>query len=126
VALLLGRFLLGVFGPEFVAGYDALRILLLGPIVCVGTWAVGLLASMTGYQVEKMVLLVLALVVDVVLNLLLIPRFGIEGAALASAVALASWQLAMVLVIGRRLGLDPTIASIRVLMVSRTPSVLKS
>jgi O-antigen/teichoic acid export membrane protein len=42
------------------------------------------------------------------LNLLLIPKFGALGAAIASSTALSAWNLAMMFYVRRKLGLDAT------------------
>jgi len=118
VALVFGDLLLGTFGPQFVVAYKPLQILLIGPTVVMLTWPVGFLASMTGHQAHSAGLLAAAVVVNAALNFALIPPFGIYGAAVAASVSLASWQLAMVILIRRRLSIEPTVLAIRLLRTS--------
>ena len=49
-----------------------------------------------------------AAVLNLVLNLLLIPAFGIVGAAVASAISLISWNLILAVLVYRRLGIHST------------------
>ncbi len=99
-----GKLLLGLFGDEFETGYTALMILAAGQFVSTISGPVGNLLQMTGN--EKIFLAVVAVMaaVNVILNLVLIPRFGIVGAATASAITLTANNLVCVFVVYRRLG----------------------
>jgi O-antigen/teichoic acid export membrane protein len=46
---------------------------------------------------------------NVVLNAVLIPPFGLLGAAVATAIATATWNLWMLVEVHRRHGLNPTV-----------------
>jgi O-antigen/teichoic acid export membrane protein len=46
------------------------------------------------------------LVLSIALNLLLIPRFGAEGAAVASSSATVAWNLLMLVYVRRTMGID--------------------
>jgi O-antigen/teichoic acid export membrane protein len=59
---------------------------------------------MTGRQIIFMNLLFVGAIINVVLNYLLIPIYGINGAALASMVSLATWNLTMVYFVKREFG----------------------
>lgn len=111
VAWVFGDWFLGLFGEQFREALPALRIILIGPVVAMCMWSVGFLAAMTGNQTRSALLLALAVALNAGLNLVLIPRFGITGAAAASAIALASWHTAMVVLMRAKLGVDPTIFS---------------
>lgn len=104
--LLAGRPLLAIFGPEFPKAYPALAILLAGAIVNAFTGVVGYLLVLTGRQAQALAIFAGALLVSLGLNLLLIPRLGIEGAAIASATALSCWNIAMLIYVRRTLGID--------------------
>jgi O-antigen/teichoic acid export membrane protein len=81
--------ILGVFGEEFRAADGALRILLLGQLVNVVTGPIGSILIMTGRERWSLAYSLVATVVAGVLSILLIPRFGIVGAAWASAITIA-------------------------------------
>jgi len=77
------------FGQEFISAAVVLTILSAGQFVNVSTGSVGYLLMMTGH--EKLVRnnLFFFAVINVALNLLLIPRYGIVGAAIATASSLS-------------------------------------
>ena len=78
----------GFFGPEYVAGYIALLILMWGRVLNAALGQVGLLLQMTGNEKYALSGTVFAASANIVLNLLLVPLFGVEGAATATAMAL--------------------------------------
>ncbi|MEZ5535997.1 MAG: oligosaccharide flippase family protein [Thiolinea sp.] len=84
---LLGEQILSVFGPQYVVAVNALLILLLAQFIR----ALSLTFSLM-YIAQKQVgtlnyLLYFALAVNIIANLILIPKFGIEGSAGASLLA---------------------------------------
>ena len=91
--------LLGIFGASFVAGETALRILLIGQVVGAGLGSVMYIMTMTGQERPAMFILGAILVANPVLNLVLIPKFGIEGAAVAKAATLIVWKMAMAMAV---------------------------
>lgn len=106
-----GRWLLGLFGARFSAAYIPLVILLGGLTVNAMCGSVGYLLTMSGFERYAGVILVTCASLNVVLNLLLIPRFGIAGAAVATSVAMATKNLSMLIVVRSKLAVDPTIVS---------------
>ena len=75
--------LLRIFGDEFVAGQHALLILSLGILAQVGTGNNKVALIMAGRSGWNLAVYILSFTVNISLNLLLIPRYGIVGAALA-------------------------------------------
>ena len=59
---------------------------------------------MTGNQNIYAKILLFGAILNVLLNLILIPRYGINGAAIASMSSLTVWNLSMVLVIKKKFG----------------------
>ncbi len=98
------EFLLGIFGSEFKAGVTAFVYLSIGKLISAFSGSVGNLLQMTGRQVTFMNILFFGAIINVVLNLLLIPLYGINGAALASMISLSSWNLIMVYFAKREYG----------------------
>ena len=96
-----------VFGPDYARGWLPLVILAAGQMVNAGTGAVGLLLIMTGHPNRWLWLSGTMLLVNIVLNLVLIPRWGITGAALASAGAVSGLFLLGLLQVKRTLRLWP-------------------
>ena len=83
LVLLYAEPLLAIFGPEFASGAPAVRILALAWMVGTALGPVEAVLLMAGRSVLNVMDLGAALTVNVVLNLLLIPRLGLTGAALA-------------------------------------------
>lgn len=96
ILALVGRPLLAFFGPDFVAGYVPMLLLLVGTVVCAATGPVAQLLYMTGYYNACLKLYAVISGVAVVCLVLLIPRYGILGAAITTAGAQVAWNLALV------------------------------
>jgi len=97
-------FLLGIFGTEFKVGVTAFIYLSIGKLISAFSGSVGNLLQMTGRQIIFMNLLFFGAIINVVLNYLLIPIYGVNGAALASMVSLSTWNLTMVYFVKREFG----------------------
>ena len=74
-----------LFGPNYTSGATVLLILAIGQFVNIATGASGVILIMTGHQTAWFRLSVVIMVTSVALNLALIPRWGIIGAAVATA-----------------------------------------
>jgi O-antigen/teichoic acid export membrane protein len=79
--------LLSVFGSDFVTGAPALVILGLEALTNSATGTSGSLLDMTGHTRVKLVNSTVAVAASLVLNLLLIPQYGLMGAAIAALCA---------------------------------------
>ena len=75
--------LLSIFGNSYVEGAIALIILAVADLMNVGTGMGGVILDMTGYTRLKLLNSVLRLVIYIGLDLLLIPHWGLIGAAVA-------------------------------------------
>lgn len=96
ILFLFPEFLLSFFGTEFTIAKTTLLILLVGQVANAMSGSVGYILQMTGKEKVFQNILLLSLVCNVILNLLLIPSYGIEGAAIASAFSLLIWNLSSV------------------------------
>lgn len=114
VLIFAGEWLLGVFfGEEFKVGATALSILCLGQLINAGMGSVGLILNMTGHERDAAKGIAVAAVLNIVLNALLIPKFGMEGAAAASGLSLVSWNLLMFYWVCKRIGVVSTAFRVR-------------
>ena len=105
----LGRWLLsGIFGPEYAVGATALAILAFGQLVTAGMGLAVPILNMTGHERDTAKVLAVSVLVNVALNALLIPLWGIEGAALAAVISVAMWNILLSVLAYRRLGLQAT------------------
>jgi O-antigen/teichoic acid export membrane protein len=89
VVLYAGKEILGLFGEGFQAGYPALVVLSAGKLVSSATGSVGYVLNMTGHQRLNLLNSVLLCMINAVLNVLWISRWGAAGAAGAAALSLA-------------------------------------
>ncbi len=106
IALLaMGKPLLWLFGPQFVAGYDIMFIAAIGLVVRSVIGPVERLLNMLGQQKVCALAYALAFVINLVLCIALVPRFGGHGAAAATSVALVFETVLLFWVTRRRLGL---------------------
>lgn len=85
IILTLGYPLLMLFGSGFTQGYPLLFILIVGVIARASVGPAESLLNMSGKQNICALLYALTLMVNIALNLILIPHFGLMGAAFATA-----------------------------------------
>ena len=85
--LVLGKFLLSLFGAEFAEGYPLLFVMIGGVMVRAAIGPAESLLNMTGNQNVCATIFAAVLVVNVTLNVVLIPAYGLMGAAVATALA---------------------------------------
>ncbi len=122
VLLCAGPWLLGLFGSEFARGYPALNALVIGHALGALAGPIGFLVIMTGNQREGAWILGTAAALNVVMNLVLIPRFGLLGGATATAITTVVWNAAMLAFVGYKLRVNPTIASFSFSRFTRLPT----
>jgi O-antigen/teichoic acid export membrane protein len=106
--VLFGDWFLSLFGQEFVQGHSALAILSIGQLFNAFAGPVGLLLLMTGFEREVAVGVGVGALLNSILNTLLIPQYGLEGAALATTVSRIIWNSALVFMVYRRIGIHST------------------
>ena len=90
VCLVFGREVLLLWGPEFGAGWLVLVVLAAGQLANLSTSAAGTLLVMGERQKVELANSVCALLLGLGLDLALIPRLGILGAAVAAGASLAA------------------------------------
>ena len=86
VVIVFARPIMRIFGPDFAEGWPILVIGTLGQLVNCGVGSVGYLLLMSGNQKRLIKVQVVMAAVMIGLNLLLVPVWGIVGAAVAAAV----------------------------------------
>jgi O-antigen/teichoic acid export membrane protein len=96
--------ILSLFGSEFKTGADVLIIIAIGQLVSVSSGAVGWLMNMTGHQNVTTVVYAIVAALTMAGYLTLIPWLGITGAALANAGAVVVRNVALNVLVRRRLG----------------------
>jgi O-antigen/teichoic acid export membrane protein len=99
--------LLDLFGPGYDQGRWVVVLLAAGMLVATGCGMVSMVLVMLGRTVDNLVNVGVAVAVSVVLDLVLIPHFGLIGAGLAWALAMAVANLLPLAQIHHRFGLHP-------------------
>jgi O-antigen/teichoic acid export membrane protein len=107
VLLAFAPLVMGLFGDRFVDGHWALAILCVGMLVNLATGNVTVVLLMSGRSMLNLANAFVSLVLNATLNLLLIPRLGITGAALAWTASLVWINLAPLVQVRRLLGVRP-------------------
>jgi O-antigen/teichoic acid export membrane protein len=98
--------LMGFFGEEYIQAAYLLRILIIGQFINVITGSVGFLLNMTGHEKDMRNVVFFSGPLALGLGLSLTPIYGPTGAAIATAIALASQNLIAVYMVKRRLGFN--------------------
>ncbi|MEM7083792.1 MAG: flippase [Pseudomonadota bacterium] len=108
VLVVFGQFILDrVFGDEFVRGYPALVVLGVGQLINASAGSVGTFLSMTRHERDTARAILAGTGVNTVLNLILIPAFGLIGAAAATALSTVVWNIMMSYSVYHRLDIMP-------------------
>ena len=90
VQMLFAPQIMGLFGPEFQVGAQALRLLSIGQLVNFATGAVGVMLIMSGRSNIAFINSVVMLIVALALDFWLVPVYGLMGAAVAGAFVIIS------------------------------------
>lgn len=109
VVLVLGRPMLGLFGEGFQSGYPLLFLLVVGVVARASVGPCESLLTMSGHQNSCAVVFAATLALNIVLNVLLLPTFGLWGAAMATAFAMIFEAAGLSFTVWRKLGIVMTI-----------------
>jgi O-antigen/teichoic acid export membrane protein len=96
--------LLSLFKPEFVIGSNTLRIFAVSQLIDASCGLVAVFLNMTGNQIFFTRLVAITTSANILLNWLLIPIYGMEGAAIATLISTASWNIIGAAFIWRKYG----------------------
>jgi O-antigen/teichoic acid export membrane protein len=107
--ILLGKWILGFFGQDFVEGYAALVILAAGQTFNALSGSTGFMMTMTKGQNQAAYIMVLTLLVTIGLCFVLIPHWGIVGAAIGVAFGHVLRNVLMLVYVRRKLKVDPSV-----------------
>lgn len=107
--VLLGKPVLGIWGQPFTAGYWSLVMMCLAQFFNLACGSVGVLLMMTGHEKWVSYGLALGTAVNIILNFVLIPVWGINGAGAASALTVVVWNVFLTYIVFKKLQLNPTV-----------------
>lgn len=105
VVLVLGKPMLMLFGPEFDSGYPLLFLLVAGVVARAAVGPAESLLTMSGNQNICAAVYAMTLVINIGLSVLLIPAFGLWGAAIATALSMIFEASALSFTVWRKLGI---------------------
>lgn len=91
--LLLPDLVLAIFDDAYLNGASALGILMMGQAIYVACAPTGAILTNAGHSMLNLINGVVSVSLNIGLNLVLIPEYGIMGAAIASASALSVWSM---------------------------------
>lgn len=107
VLMIWGTEILGfLFGESYENAYVPMAILLIGQLINALFGSVGMLLSMTGHERDTARGVMIAAFSNVVLNLILIPEYGMNGAAVATSTTLIIWNVLLWRDVRRRMCID--------------------
>jgi O-antigen/teichoic acid export membrane protein len=104
IIIFFSKLILSVFGAGFVAGSNTLILITLGALFSAMAGNVDQILNMTNNQKYVSRIFFIGFLLNVVLNLFLIPRYGIEGAATSSLITNIFINIIFVIVIKKKLG----------------------
>lgn len=104
-----GNWFLLIYGTEFTSGHLALAILCFGKIIIIGIGPAALLLTMTGFEKSAALGVGLSAIINIVLNSLMIPIWGMEGAAVATSISTVLLAGLMSLWVVNKLSIRPDI-----------------
>ena len=96
---------LALFGERYMAAGAALVIISVAQYVNILLGPVATLMNMTGHERVTMVGGFFSIVVNVGLNLVLIPALGVTGAAVSTLAGVLTWNILLAVMCWRRLGI---------------------
>ena len=96
--ILFSNLILSFFGENYVLAQNALYIILIGQIFNALCGPVGLYLNMTGRQNLFQKVLFIALIINIVMNLVLIPKYEMIGAAISTAFSFTLWNVTGLLI----------------------------
>ncbi|MDR6845023.1 MATE family efflux transporter [Flavobacterium granuli] len=96
------EYILVFFGKEYVVARDALLILIVGQGICSAFGTATVYLNMTGRQHIFQIILMIAVFINFILNRLLIPEYGMIGAATAFVVSTFFWNSISAIVIYKK------------------------
>ena len=105
-------YLVLLIGNEYSKSFLPFLILAVGQIVNSSIGLVGLLLTMTAYQKHAAFIMALAFISNLLLLLIMVPKFGIAGAAFSMSVSTVLWNLLMYVYVKRYMYIESSILSL--------------
>lgn len=104
IFILFGNYILLYFGTEFTKGYYPLIIIVISWIFHAWAGPIAVMMNMIGLHKQLQYIVFLAAATNVILNLLLIPKYGITGSATATMISGLIIDILTIIVIWKKEG----------------------
>lgn len=92
VLFLFHKSILNFFGEEFTLGSSAFLILCLAPLIAAFSGSIGIILQMIGKQKIHQNFVFIAFVINLIMNFILVPKYGMNGAAITTVVSMFVWN----------------------------------
>ena len=112
ILIVFGKHLLSLFGKDtenYSIGYISMIILIFGQIINVAIGSVGYILTMAKLEKCAIISIISSIIINVTLNYLLLPIYGIEGAAISTAFSMIVWNVLMLIFVKTKTDLNPTV-----------------
>ncbi len=106
--LLIGKNILGLFGPEFISGYTALMVIACSQLIIAGLGPLTYLLAIYGYQYHCLYVFAVSFIVILGMHGYLTNYYGINGAAMTVAVVMVLQAIWLYILVVRKLRLSPS------------------
>lgn len=97
--------ILSIFGKEYINGGTPLKIMGIGYLLISFLGSPIEFLNMTGFVKKSLFVLLSSLILNITLNYLFIPRYGLNGAACATVFSLLSTKIIALFIVKHKLGL---------------------
>lgn len=98
-------FLLGLFGEEYLLGKNILLVLAIGQVVFALSGPVMYILTMTKHEKSALYIMYVTAAINLIGNAVLIPIYGLTGAAIATAFTTLLWNLLAILAVFKYMGI---------------------
>ncbi|QHJ13440.1 hypothetical protein FX988_03701 [Paraglaciecola mesophila] len=105
--IVFGENILELFGPQFIDAYPTLLVILSAQFLASLIGTMNFLLQMSGHQKQFSLSVIYCSLFSFLLAIILIPNFGLSGAALTTFVSLTSVSLVSCFVVLRKLKVNP-------------------
>jgi O-antigen/teichoic acid export membrane protein len=93
ILMIFPEFILSLIDEEFTEGASVLRIFALMQLINAGSGMVAVFLNMSGNQMFFTKIVSITTTMNIILNLILIPIYGMEGAAFATLLSTVTWNI---------------------------------
>lgn len=105
IFVVFSKWIMLYFGPDFVQGQVAFIILSSGQLISIAFGPVGNFSLMTGNQQLNIIFAIIGILINIALNFILTPILGLNGTAIATTVALVTWNAGMYIATRKKTGI---------------------